>query len=278
MVTGAGGLIGHALVSGAARWAPGWSVHGLTRERMDIADAEAVRRTWRERAPSLLIHCAALSRTPDCQREPALARRLNVEATARLADLARAAYLVFFSTDLVFDGKAGWYREEDPVNPVNVYAETKVEAERLLAGHPRALIIRPALVGGISPTGDRGFNEALRRDWEAGRTVTLFTDEFRTPTPAPVLVRALWDLIATGATGIYHVAGSERLSRYEIGRLLAARWPRLEARIIAGSQRDYRGVPRPADTSLRTDKLQARLAWRLPGLTEWLAANPDEPF
>jgi dTDP-4-dehydrorhamnose reductase len=278
MVTGAGGLIGHALVQGAVRWASGWTVHGLTRARMDLADAEAVRRTWREIAPSLLIHCAALSRTPDCQRDPALARRLNVEATARLADLARDAYLVFFSTDLVFDGKAGWYREEDPVNPVNVYAETKVEAERLLADHPRALIIRPALVGGISPTGDRGFNEALRRDWEAGRTVTLFTDEFRTPTPAPILARALWDLIAAGATGVYHVAGVECLSRYEIGKALAARWPTLDAKIAAGSRCDFRGVPRPADTSLHTDKLRARLDWRLPGLTEWLAANPDEPF
>ena len=84
VVTGAGGLIGHALVRDAVRWAPGWLVHGLARPQLDLTDFDAVCRTFHALRPSLIIHCAALSRTPDCQRQPALARRLNVPAGQNL--------------------------------------------------------------------------------------------------------------------------------------------------------------------------------------------------
>ncbi|WP_447972560.1 SDR family oxidoreductase [Nitrospira sp. Kam-Ns4a] len=278
VVTGAGGLIGSALVAAAPRWVPGWRVLGLTRADLDLTDFAAVRQMCATLRPSLIIHCAALSRTPDCQQQPALARRLNVEVTEMLAELARDIPFVFFSSDLVFDGRKGWYDEADVVNPLNVYAETKVAAERIVLENPRHTVIRPALVGGVSPTGDRGFNEALRRAWAAGQSVTLFTDEYRTPTPAPVLARAVWELLANDCPGLYHLAGSERLSRWQAGQLVAARWPALHPKITAGSQRDYRGGPRPQDTSLNCAKLQKLLSFPLPGLTEWLAANPDEPF
>jgi dTDP-4-dehydrorhamnose reductase len=106
----------------------------------------------------------------------------------------------------------------------------------------------------------------------------LFTDEYRSPIPAEVTARAIWELAARNRPGIYHLAGTERLSRWQIGQLLAARWPQLQPRLEPGSLKDYRGAPRAPDTSLNCAKVQRLLSFRLPGLTEWLSAHPDEPF
>ncbi len=277
-VTGAAGLIGHYLVQLAPRCAPGWRVVGLTRADLDLCDAAAVRRRFAADRPTLVLHCAALSRSPACEADPALAWRVNVEATAALAEVAAGAQVVFFSTDLVFDGRRGQYTEAEAPNPLGVYAATKAAAEARVLAHPRALVIRTSLNGGTSLGGDRAFNEQMRRSWQAGRAVRLYTDEFRSPIHAAVTARVVWELALQGLTGLYHVAGAERLSRWEIGRLVAARWPQLHPQIEAASVRDHPGPPRPPDTSLNCARAQARLSFPLPGLTAWLAAHPDEPF
>jgi dTDP-4-dehydrorhamnose reductase len=277
-VTGAGGLIGGALMAEAGRGAPGIEVIGLTRQRLDLTDAATVRSEFSRQRPDLIIHCAALSRSPDCQRDPVLARRLNVETTALLADMARDIALVFFSTDLVFDGLQGAYTETAPTRPLSVYAETKVEAEAIVLRNPRHTVIRTSLNGGISSTGDRGFNEQLRLAWRRGETLRLFIDEFRSPIPAVVTARATWELALKHAPGLYHVAGSQRLSRWEMGQLVAGRCPELRPRYEQASIREYPGAQRAPDTSLDCGKAQALLSFRLPGLGEWLASNPQERF
>ena len=253
-------------------------VIALTRERLDLADYSALRAEYGRQKPRLVIHCAALSRSPECEANPALARKLNVEVTALLAELAAEIPFTFLSSDLVFDGHDGDYSETAPVNPLSVYAATKVAAEQILLANPNHTIIRTSLNGGTSPTGNRGFNEQMRRAWQTGQTVRLFADEFRSPTPAEVTVRAIWELAARNQPGLYHVAGSERLSRWQIGQLLAARCPELQPKIVPGSLKQYAGAPRAPDTSLNCAKAQKLLPFRLPGLTEWLSAHPNEPF
>ncbi|MEP6888106.1 MAG: SDR family oxidoreductase [Nitrospirales bacterium] len=274
-VTGAGGLIGSALLQSAS---PGWEVYGTTRQQVDLTDVTTIRKTLETIQPHVIIHCAALASTVACERDPLQARTLNVEMTLRLAELAEKIRFVFFSTDLVFDGRAGHYDETADVNPMSVYAETKVLAERVVLKNPKHTVIRTALNGGTSPSGDRGFNEELRRAWEAGRTVHLFTDEFRSPIAARVTSRAVWELIEQNHTGLYHVAGSERLSRWHIGQLLAQRWPQLIAKLEPATRLTYAGPPRPPDTSLNCAKAQQLLSFPLPGLTDWLTANPHERF
>jgi dTDP-4-dehydrorhamnose reductase len=277
-VTGAGGLIGNCLVQTAPRLAPGWRVRGLTRPDLDLLDARAVRHRFEADAPGLVIHCAALTHTPTCQKEPRLARQLNVEVTARLAELAADIPFIFFSTDLVFDGRSGNYDESAAVNPLSVYAETKVAAERIVLANPKHIVIRTSLNGGTSPTGDRGFNEQLRRAFQERKQLSLFVDEFRRPIPAVETARAVWELAALNPPGLFHVAGGERLSRWQIGQLLAARWPQLQPRIEPASLATYQGAPRSPDTSMNCAKAQKLLSFPLPGLTEWLARHPDEPF
>lgn len=277
-ITGAGGLIGNYLLQGAPAFPADTVIVGLTRAQLDLTDASAVRGAFRRQSPQLVLHCAALSQSPECQADPARARLLNVEVTALLAELAAEIPFFFLSSDLVFDGRAGNYDESAPVNPLSVYAETKAAAERIVLANPRHTVIRTSLNGGTSPTGDRGFNEKLRRAWEARQTLDLFTDEFRCPIPAAVTARAIWELAACNEPGLYHVAGSERLSRWQMGQLLAARWPQLNPRIVPGSLKEYRGAPRPADSSLNCAKVQKLLSFRLPGLAQWLAAHPNERF
>ncbi|MBE0543912.1 MAG: NAD(P)-dependent oxidoreductase [Verrucomicrobia bacterium] len=277
-ITGAGGLIGNNLVQTAPQFAPAWSVKGLTREQLDLLDFASVRRAFSDQPPMLIIHCAALSRSPDCQANPPLARRINVEATAVLAELAKDIPFLFLSSDLVFDGRKGNYLETDSVGPLSIYAETKVAAEQIVLANPRHTVVRTSLNGGMSPTGDRGFNEQIRLAWQAGQTLRLFTDEFRCPIPAVATAQAIWELVSQSATGLFHLAGAARLSRWQIAQLIAERWPQLNPELQATSRKEYQGAPRPADTSLNCGKVQSLLSFPLPGLTAWLAAHPDEPF
>jgi dTDP-4-dehydrorhamnose reductase len=249
-ITGAGGLIGSHLVRIAAQHAPDWEVRALTRPELDLTDYAAVRRLFARERPALLIHCAALSRSPACQKNPTLARRLNVELVAQLTELAAEIPFVFFSTDLVFDGRKGNYVETDTVNPLSIYAETKVAAERIVLANAQHTVVRTSLNAGVSPTGDRSFSEEMRLAWQAGKTLKLFRDEFRCPIPVAVTARAVWELDVHHKPGLYHLAGCERLSRWQIGQLLAVRCPWLNPRIESASLKDYDGLPRAPDTSL----------------------------
>ncbi len=278
-ITGAAGLIGNSLLQTADVHAPRWRPRPLTRPELDLTCFDSVRALFQKEQPALVIHSAALSRSPDCQKSPEQARLQNVDVTAHLAELASNIPLIFLSSDLVFDGQRGNYTETDAVNPLSVYGETKATSEALVLRNPRHTVVRTSLNGGISPSGVRGFNEELRQAWQRGVTLRLFTDEFRSPIPAIVTARALWELAAQNDnTGLFHLGGAERLSRWQIGRLIADRWPQLNPKIEADTTAGYTGAPRPPDCSLNSEKLQKRLSFRLPSLGDWLREHPDEPF
>ncbi|MBI5775311.1 MAG: SDR family oxidoreductase [Verrucomicrobia bacterium] len=274
-ITGAGGLVGNALAQAAPQFAPDWRVLPLTRGQLDLADFATVKAAFQREPPQLVIHCAALSKTGACQQNPALARQLNVEVTARLAELAEDIPLIFFSSDLVFDGRRGNYSEADAVNPPNVYGETKAEAERIVLANPRHTVVRTSLNLGRSPTGDRAYNEELRRAWQAGQTATCFTDEFRCPIATGVTARAVWELSAASQPGLYHLAGAEKLSRWQLGELFAARCPQLQPKIRAASLKEFPGPPRAPDVSLDCAKIQRVLSFPLPRFSEWLGKNSE---
>ena len=277
-ITGTGGLIGNYLVQAATKFARQWRLRPITHNDLDLLDFAAVRREFQRDRPQLVIHCAAVTRADEAQKQPELARRLNVEVTRLLAELATTVRFVFFSSDLIFDGRKGNYSEEDTPNPLHLYGETKVVAEQIVLKNPRHLIVRTSINGGISQTHDRGFNERIRLEWRAGRMMKLFTDEFRSPIFAGETARAVWELVNQDRAGIIHVAGAERLSRWQIGQLLVKRWPELNTKIEPASARDFHGPSRAPDTSLDIAKVQKVLPQPLPGLSEWLMANPNEPF
>jgi dTDP-4-dehydrorhamnose reductase len=265
-VTGAGGLIGNAIVLAAGN--SNWQVRPITRADLDLLDFKSVENLFAKEGPALIIHCAAVSRDRDCEASPTLAHEVNVKATEHLAALAENSQFIFFSTDLVFDGTRGNYSENDPVNPLALYAQTKAQAEEIILKNPRHTIVRTSLTTGRSPTGNRSFTEDMARAWKEGKALNLFVDEFRCPIPATATARAIWELATSREGGIFHLAGSDRLSRYEIGLLIAAQHPELNPKIIPSSRKDYKGPSRPADTSLNCSKIQKLLSFPLPSLRD----------
>jgi dTDP-4-dehydrorhamnose reductase len=283
LVTGASGLLGsHVMRQAAGRFdtlglfqsfRPRNIPGGL--EPLELADAAAVRSKLDNFRPDLIVHCAALADADRAQREPDLARRLNVDATATLAQSARRlrAKMLFVSTDLIFDGRKGApYVEDDPPCPLSLYGQTKLDAEQSVRGGCDAwLIARTSLIFGPSPRGDRGLDEKLGLALREEHAVKLFVDEFRCPIAACDLAAAILELADSPHTGVFHLAGSERLSRYEIGMRLARRfgWP--TATIEAKNIRDVPMTPaRPADLALDNSKAQSVLKTQLRGLTEVL--------
>ena len=276
-ITGANGLIGSQLVRSAAEWAPRRRLRPLTRADFDLLDFAAVEREFARDQPQLVIHCAAITTVSEAQKDPVRARLVNVEMTRFLAELAAGIPFIFFSTDLVFDGRKGHYTETNEANPLHVYGETKLAAEAAVLKNRRHLVIRTSINAGRSATGNRAFNEQLRRSLQqAGQGMTLFSDEFRSPIPAVETARAIWELAEKHCAGCYHVAGAERLSRLQIGELLIQRWPEVTAQLKSGSARDFPGPMRALDTSLDVSKAQRVLGRPLPRFSEWLAAHPEE--
>lgn len=270
IVTGAGGLIGQYFMKTASRWSPGWHVRGLTRADVDLTDPSNVERTWHEVQPQAVIHCAALSRTKECEQDPERAQRVNVEATVHLVHLSKHIPFIFLSSGEVFDGAGRWYDESDRPNPINVYGRTKVEAEQAVLRNSLHSVVRIVLTAGRSTEGNRSFVEDMVRAAKSGQKISLYTDEFRCPLPAGVIVRAVWELLERSKPGLYHLGGSERLSRWEIGQVLLPWYPEFKGRLVESSARQHGGAPRPVDLSLRCEKIQSLLSFPIPGFRGWL--------
>lgn len=274
LVTGASGLLGHAVAVAAQescrvvaqyrRDAPPDLAEVM---RLDLTDRQAVCEALTEITPEAVIHCAAMADPALCERERKAARAINVEATRRLARLCaeRGARLLFVSTDLVFDGRRGRYVESDPVNPVSYYGETKVLAEeavrRECANH---VIARCCLMYGRSPSGRRGTDEILINALRDGVEVRLFADEFRTPVCVPDLARALLRLAQSDFTGTIHCGGAERISRCDFGLKICRAAGVDSSRIVAAGIADLHCVPpRAPDVSLDSGELLSMLGIRL---------------
>jgi len=245
---------------------------GVHEERVDLADADGLRRCVERFRPTHVLHVGAMSAVADCHERPYDAERINAEATRVLAQVAAAggARLVYTSTDMVFAGDAAPYRETDRPRPLSIYGRTKLEGEQAVAVFDRSLVVRlPLMYGFPLSTRETTFTKqiaALRR----GEPLKLFGDEFRTPVWLSDAAAALIGLARSELAGLIHVAGPERLSRYELiegcARLLGIESPRLAAvsrNSIASPE------PRPADLSLDG----ARFARLLPEL----APRPVRP-
>ncbi len=272
VVTGASGRLGSELLDRLARAGRhevrAWSgtttgTRGAIALRpVDLADAPAIDRALDEDDPEAILHAGCLSTAEAVRRDPERARAVNVEATRRLAGWAasRGRRLVFTSTDLVFDGSRSWYREDDPARPVLAYGRTKLDAEAHVLGTPRGLVARLSLLFGAPAPAAPDFFALALAALLRGEPRPFFVDEFRTPLPYSAAAEALLRLVVSDATGIVHVGGRERLSRFDLMRRAAIASGIDPSLVLPGRQADAAfAEPRPADVSLDTSRLAALL-------------------
>jgi dTDP-4-dehydrorhamnose reductase len=282
LVTGASGVLGWNLCAAAReRWRTLGIVHrhpadlpGVARLTGDLTHPEELRRLFQTVAPDALIHCAAAAQPDFCQAHPDESHRINVDVTADIADLCAGARIAwaFVSTDLVFDGTRPPYLEGDPVSPINVYGEQKAAAERVVRQRcPGAVICRlPPIFGDPGPA-SASFIQPWIAALRGGKELRLFTDECRTPVGARTAAAGLLMALGLGG-GILHLGGRERVSRYDLGIVLAGMLGTDAGLIVSGRQRDRTvGAPRPPDVSLDSSRAYA-LGYDPPPLDQELKA------
>jgi len=205
---------------------------GVDRGRVDLTDYRDVRAMLDALRPAVVIHTAALADPGYCQQHPQESLQVNVQATLNLAGLCgdRGIPFVFTSTDLVFDGTRAPYAEDAPLSPLNLYGEHKALAEQaVLDRYEEAVICRMPLMFGLSRNGRVPFFQRMAAEFQAGRPMTLFADELRTPVSGATAAAGLLLVAGSGldgpvngaeierVRGLLHLGGRESISRYEMG-------------------------------------------------------------
>lgn len=229
--------------------------------RLDVTDAEGVRGLCRKIMPGAVVNLAAISDIDRCEHKQTHARAVNVLGAANVAEAcaAQGARLVFLSSAAVFDGLKHGYKEDDPPNPLSVYGQTKLEAEKAIkAILPSVKIVRPALVLGFSRV--QGTNALLNKwvdSWRQGKPVTVPTEEYRNPIDAGTLARMVLCLAEhPGANGIFHAGSLDSASRFEIAQKVAKASGYSPSLIIPQKEPLPDRAPRGRDHFLLTDRIR----------------------
>ncbi len=281
IVTGANGFVAGSIL---AQGADAWEIHAVSRgtgpdpqgewkaHSLDSLARDPWAELFRDVRPAAVIHTAALADIDYCEAHPDLARDVNFGLTRTLANLCaeHGARLVHCSTDTIFDGEHAPYREQDPPGPVNVYAHTKVAAEHAVldasAGH---VVARLAVIVGLPVLGvGNSFVARMLASLEAGRVVTVPEAEIRTPIDVVTLGKALMELASNEATsGVFHLAGNDRLNRLELARRIAVFFGHDPAGVVGIDPTTLPGrAARPRDVSMDNAKARAHLGTPMVGL------------
>lgn len=267
-ITGGSGLAGSRLAEMAlARGDEVFSGYAHNRPacgrgvRLDLLDTDGIRDIIERTRPDAIVHSAALTDVDRCEREKDLAFRMNVEGTRAVAEGARAvgSFLVYVSTDYVFDGRRGLYREGDQTGPVSYYGLSKLLGEELSLD--QGCVARTCVIYGRRPaSGKVNFALWILNSLESGKEISVVTDQFITPTLNSNLAAMLLEAADRRLSGIYHLSGASRVSRYDFACQLADMFE-LDSRLILPSRMSDLDwlAERPKDSSLDTSKARQML-------------------
>jgi dTDP-4-dehydrorhamnose reductase len=266
LVTGSTGLLGSAVMRElhlAGLQSVGISRHGGSGSLAFDLDqpACAIQSVLDEIDPDRVLHLAAYSRPADVARRPEAARRLNVEASAAIAAWCakRDRWLMLASTDQVFSGADGPYKEQDALAPGTLYGATKAEAEEVVldAG---GLVARFGWLLDDTGRPDADFIQRALSRLKAGERVAAADDEYRTPISVTKAAKASLRLAQAARTGVMHVAGASHITPYQLLRRQTRHQPSDAGRIDRISGADLLPAGRPRDVRLSTSRLRYFLA------------------
>src|SRR5262252_1193237 len=276
LVTGASGLLGASLLTCARDC--GLEVVGICHRHLvrlpgvetvseDLTNIESARHLLERLRPTAIIHCAAATDVDWCEDHPEEAEKLNATLSGELASMAaelRAQFL-YVSTDAVFDGDKGNYCEEDEPAPLSAYARSKWHGEQVvLVRNAQAAIARVTLYGWNAQE-KLSLAEWIVQRLMEGAEVPGFTDVYFTPILATDLAESLLAMVKQNLVGTYHVAGAERISKFEFARCLAEVFGFHPSSITPTQLAEAKlRAPRPRDASLNTTKFREAAQRSLP--------------
>jgi len=252
--------------------------------RLDITNYDDMKSIFREIRPDIVVNTAALHNVDYCETHKEDAFNVNANAVGIIADLCNqlGSRLIHISTDFVFDGKKGYYSEEDPPNPLNTYAKSKLEGEMKAKTCSSFTILRTSVIYGWNPleieslssSSGKPINFAL---WailrmKNGNTLTIVNDQFSSPTLADTLAYVIIRVAAEESNTLYHVSGNSCISRYEFTKKIAELTGHSIERIQAIETRSFTQLAkRPANSCLNCNRVQEKLQFKLPDIDQSLA-------
>lgn len=284
LIIGASGLVGEDLV----RAAPNAGLEAMgtyhshpvpDMQRLDIRSRTEVQLLVAKVRPTIVYLPASLANVDYCELHPEEGYATNVVGVCNVVRAVNnvGAKLIYFSSDYIFDGKAGPYRENDPANPICEYGRQKLIAEHYVALHARDyLIVRTTVVYGWERQG-KNFVYRLLNTLEAGQILKVPVDQIGNPTYAPNLAQAVVELALSDARGVYHVVGPERVNRYEFACEAASVFG-LDGSLIQPVATSQLGqpAPRPLNAGMVVEKAIAKLSVPLMGYRDGLRAMASE--
>ncbi len=259
LITGAAGQLGQAVMD---LFSPIFTVLGTdvnlpggnsNLTYMDITDPASIQAVLSEFSPTCILNLAAMTDVDGCERKPDLARLINRDSVHHLRTLF-SGKIVHISTDYVFDGEEGPYGENDPVNPLSVYGQTKLESEAILQDSDKpALIIRTNVVFDYTRT-QASFVKWVVDSLIRKEKIRVVDDQWNNPTWTVDLAEKCSALIQWGAEGLYHYGGGDYLNRYQFACKIADHF-QLDASLITRIKTSELSqlAPRPLKGGLKTD-------------------------
>ncbi|WP_303235966.1 dTDP-4-dehydrorhamnose reductase [Methanosphaera cuniculi] len=246
--------------------------------KCDITNHDETYETIMKYDPDVIIHAAAMTNVDLCEDEIDQAYKINADATGNLAKIAdeNNMKIIYVSTDFVFDGKKGNYKEDDATNPLGIYAKSKYDGEvQLKQNTDNYAIGRVSVLYGWHQRSN--FTTWVIDELRKGNSINIVTDQINSPTYADNAAEALFKLAKSDKTGVYHTAGNDLISRYDFTLKIAEAF-NLDSDLInpITSDKFVQKAPRPRDSSLNVKKIEDELDFRMETCCESLKRMADD--
>lgn len=280
LITGASGLLGHNmceyLISHKHDVVGTYHDHkidvdGVVNYKINLNDFDAVNKMIEEVKPDIIFHAAAMTNVDQCEKEPETTHRFHVSLSNEIAKSCKQnkIQLIYISTDQLWDGSKEFISEDKPTSPLNVYGQTKADSEEsVLSYNSNTLILRTNFFGKGRPW-RLSFSDWLKKELSAENQINGFSDIYYSPISIHHFIETAIQLADKNASGIFHLAGSEKISKHDFIISFAKAFnfdPKLIKKIT--SQNAQFTAKRPKDMSLSVKKIEAFLSKKMPTIQQ----------
>ncbi len=287
LITGASGMLGHRLmieaakknleVTGTYHCRP-LKIKGCPSLPLEVTSINQVKKVLEKTKPQVVVHTAALTNVDYCEENPEEAFKINAEGTKNICQvcLEKGVKVVYISTDFIFDGKKGMYREDDLPKPLSVYAQSKLEGEKAVEKLPDFLIFRCTIYGWHLDN-QKSIPEWVISKLSCNKPIKAFADRIINPTYTGFLSSLILKSLEQNLSGIFHIGSQEPLTVFEFA-LKTAEVFSLDISLISKGKMSEASLKakRPKNSSLNTKKIEKALNIKMPQVKKGLLQMKKE--